>query len=131
MPVLALGVGSVEGGTNPLADGQGDFEGLGPRLGRDAAVRLHKKWNQLFFSLQEESRKRVESERVRSRWVLLLTSAGRQMEEIYLMEQRNSDRYAQHLYNTWTWSTKKGKGGDIWYSLSVKCWHHRSDTSHT
>lgn len=53
MPVLALGVGSVEGGTDPLADGQGDFEGLGPRLGRYGAVGLHKKWNGLLISLEE------------------------------------------------------------------------------
>lgn len=59
MPVLALGVGSVEGGADPLADGHGDFEGLGPRLGRDGAVCLHKKRNRLLFSLEEQEQEQI------------------------------------------------------------------------
>lgn len=32
LPVLALGVGCVEGGTDPLADGKWDLESPGPHL---------------------------------------------------------------------------------------------------
>lgn len=32
LPVLALGVGSVEGGADSLPDGRRDFEGFGARL---------------------------------------------------------------------------------------------------
>ncbi len=56
LPVLALGICSVKGGADPLADGRGDFKGLGPYLGRDGAVCLHKNWNGLLFSLEKHNK---------------------------------------------------------------------------
>ena len=54
MPVLALGVGSVKSGTDPLADGRGDVEGPGPHLGCDGAVSLPGKGKGLVLRLEEK-----------------------------------------------------------------------------
>lgn len=55
LPVLALGVGSVEGGADALPNGRRDFEGFGACLGGDRAVGLHKKWEHLLFLLEKKT----------------------------------------------------------------------------
>lgn len=59
LPVLALGVGSVEGGADALPNGWRDFEGFGARLGGDRAVGLHKKWERLFLLLEKHHKANV------------------------------------------------------------------------
>lgn len=54
-PVLA-GVGAVEGGADALADGGGDAEDPGARLGGDGAVGPHQEGDQVLVSLQGHTR---------------------------------------------------------------------------
>lgn len=56
LPVLALGVGSVEGSADALPNRQRDFEGFRACLGGDRAVGLHKKWERLFLLLEKTSK---------------------------------------------------------------------------
>lgn len=44
--------GAIEGGADPLAEGGGQPEGPGPRLGRDGAVGLHEDRDRVPLSLE-------------------------------------------------------------------------------
>ena len=61
LPVLALGVGRVEGGTDALMDGRGDLESGGPRLGGEGTVGQREERNQPLFTLlgEEEEKEKV------------------------------------------------------------------------
>lgn len=59
LPVLALGVGSVEGSADALPNGQRDFEGFGACLRGDRAVGLHKKRERLLLLLEKHHKANI------------------------------------------------------------------------